>query len=61
MKAAEAQRRLAEEEEKHKAAEKRREEKRLEREVRCVSYFMDVDKNMRQNTESSPMGRSMCH
>lgn len=44
MKAAEELRLREEEEEKRKAAERRREEKRLEREVRCTSYFMDVRK-----------------
>lgn len=43
MKAAEEQRKKEEEEERCKAAEKKREEKRLEREVRRVSYFMDKD------------------
>lgn len=44
MKAAEELRLREEEEEKRKAAERRREEKRLEREVRCTSYFMNVRK-----------------
>lgn len=52
MKAAEEQRQREEEEEKRQAAEKKKEEKRLERKVRCISYFMDVHKDMSQNRGS---------
>lgn len=49
MRAAEEQRQREVEEEKRKAAEKKKEEKRQEREVRCVSYLMDVHEDMSQN------------
>lgn len=51
MKAAEELRLREEEEEKRKAAERRREEKRLEREVRCTSYFMDVHRKAELGSE----------
>lgn len=53
MKAAEENRQREEEEEKRKAAEKRREEKRLEREVRHISYLMDVDVEAEQHESES--------
>lgn len=46
MKAAEEQRQWERDEEKRKAAEKKKEDKRQEREVRCISYLMDIHKDV---------------
>lgn len=59
MKAADEQRKREEEEDKRRTAEKRREEKRLEREVRRLSYFMDLLTNS-QKTQSSLNRRVLC-
>lgn len=50
LKAAEEQRQLEKDEEKRKAAEKKKEEKRQEREVRRVSYLVNIHKHMSRNT-----------
>lgn len=62
MKAAEEQKQMEEEEEKRKAAEKRREEKRQEKEVRCISYFMEVQREadrheLEYRKQSSPSSK----
>lgn len=58
MKAAEEQRQWERDEEKRKAAEKKKEEKRQEREVRCISYLMDIHKDVSEyKRQSSPVSK----
>lgn len=64
MKAAEEQRQWEKDEEKRRVAEQRKEEKRQEREVRCVSYLMNIHKHeseYRRTSEEQSVARLYPH